>query len=111
MDLPQPNADDFEALELAKRHGSIRAYYLALYGSGSKVLVDDSHNKKVVSWWEFLKDAKENQQLRRILLKLFPGVGVDCRELLNSNFMNGKLRFGIAIHPCFFNQFQELFGG
>ncbi len=52
--FPQPSPAQFEALEIAKRNGSIRDYYSSPYRGGRTVLVDDCHNRKVVIWWEFL---------------------------------------------------------
>jgi hypothetical protein len=55
--FPQPSPAQFEALEIAKRNGSIRDYYSSPYRGGRTVLVDDCHNRKVVIWWEFLEIA------------------------------------------------------
>jgi hypothetical protein len=53
----QPSPAQFEALEIAKRNGSIRDYYSSPYRGDKTVLVDDWHNRKVVIWWEFLEIA------------------------------------------------------
>jgi hypothetical protein len=53
----QPSPAQFEALEIAKRNGSIKNYYSSPYRGGRTVLVDDCHNRRVVTWWEFLEIA------------------------------------------------------
>jgi hypothetical protein len=55
--FPQPSPAQFEALEIAKRNGSIRDYYSSPYRGGRTVLVDDCLNRRVVIWWEFLEIA------------------------------------------------------